>query len=131
MISIIAKWTILQGCRAPALAALAVLAREVEQQEPFVLMYTIHTPDMSAPSLPTPQPDEVDFFSVFTDQAAFERHLKGPVFRNWAAQYQQYFLTNDGGLFVIAEFLRRETGFVRAQMLTAAPLPAAGEMACQ
>jgi len=118
MISIIAKWTILEGQRAPALAALALLARQVEEHEPFVLMYTIHTPDMRVPSFPTPQPDEVDFFSVFTDYAAFEKHLTGPVFQSWADRYKKYFLTSGDGLFVISEFLRREAGFVRKQMLT-------------
>ncbi|MES3021479.1 MAG: antibiotic biosynthesis monooxygenase [Pseudomonadota bacterium] len=130
MITIIAKWTILKGCREPALAALSVLAREVEQQEPFVLMYTIHTPDMGVPSFPTPQPDEVDFFSVFTDYAAFQQHLNGPVFQAWADKYKQYFLTNASGLFVISEFLQREAGFVRAQMLTPAASQSAGDSPC-
>ena len=123
MISIIAKWTILQGCRDQALASLALLARQVEEQEPFVLMYTIHTPDMSAASFPKPQPDEVDFFSVFTDYAAFQQHLNGPVFQAWADKYKQFFLTNNGGLFVISEFLQREAGFIRQQMLTPAAAP--------
>lgn len=121
MISIIAKWTILAGQRAPALAALELLAKQVEEREPFVLMYTIHTPDMKATSFPTPQPDEVDFFSVFTDYAAFQKHLNGSVFQGWADKYKQHFLTSGDGLFVISEFLQREAGFVRGQMLTGVP----------
>ena len=94
-------------------------------------MYTIHTPDMSATSFPTPQPNEVDFFSVFTDYAAFQQHLNGPVFQAWAHQYKEFFLTNNGSLFVIFEFLQREAGFVRAQMLTSsATHPVSGEPTC-
>lgn len=118
MISIIAKWTILEGKRQQALSALRILADEVLEKEPFVLMYTIHTPDFSATSFPTPPVNEVVFFSVFTDQEAFQKHLHGPVFKDWSREYKHLFLCNDGNLFVISEFLERQAGYVRQQMVT-------------
>lgn len=118
MISIIAKWTILDGQRERAIPALRELAQRVQDEEPFVLMYTIHTPDFNLTSFPTPPQDEVVFFSVFTDHEAFQKHLNGPVFQDWLKQYQDLFLSNDGNLFVISEFLDRQAGHVRAALVT-------------
>ena len=132
MLPIIARWSIAEGKRAEALAALAELARLVEAEEPFVPMYTIHTPDLSGAvtSYPTPAANEVIFLSVFDDYAAFEKHYKG-LFQTWLEANKQFFLLNNGNLFVVSEWLTRQAGFIRQSMVTP-PLPSAkGEAAQQ
>jgi quinol monooxygenase YgiN len=118
MLSVVAKWSMLSGRRDQALAALKILALEVQREEPFVLMYSIHVPHPHVTSFPTPSECEVLFFSVFTDLAAFKAHLDGPVFRAWMDQYSHLFLTKNDDLFVISEFLDRATGFVRTDMVS-------------
>ncbi len=118
MITIIAKWSILEGKSKEALAALALLAQEVKDKEPFVPMYTIHTPNFKLASFPTPAPTEVIFVSAFDDFAAFEKHLNGPVFQGWLKKYIDLFLTSDGNLFVISEWLERQYGYIRQSMVT-------------
>jgi quinol monooxygenase YgiN len=117
MLPIIARWTILEGKREPALAALRELAREVEDKEPFVPMYTIHTPDFTQTSYPTPPANEVIFLSVFDSHEAFEKHFKG-LFQQWLDKYKDLFLVNSGNLFVVSEWLHREAGFIRQSMVT-------------
>ena len=124
MFPIIARWTILEGKEVEAVAALKELAASVEEAEPDTWMYTIHTPDLTQNNLPSPPPNEVIFFSVFADADAFQKHLDGPLFGQWAAKYLDLFLTNWDHLFVLAEYLDRQTGFVRQQMVTADPPPA-------
>lgn len=121
MISIVAKWSILAGKHEAAIAALRLLAQQVEAQEPFVPMYTIHLPDFASTSFPTPSDADVVFFSVFDDQAAFEKHLHGPVFRDWLAQHRDLFLFNGDNLFVVSEMLDRIAGYVRPSMVTPEP----------
>src|SRR5580765_2201367 len=118
MITIIAKWSILEGKTKEALAALAILAQEVKEKEPFVPMYTINTPNFKLTSFPTPPPTEVIFVSAFDDFAAFEKHLNGPVFQNWLKKYNSLFLTNNGNLFVVSEWLERQFGYIRQSMVT-------------
>lgn len=120
MITIIARWTILEGKREPAIAALRELEQAVHDEEPFVLMYTIHVPNLELTSFPTPAPSEVVFFSIFTDYAAFEKHLNGPVFQGWLAKYKDLFLLNNGNLFVISEWLDRIAGYIRPELITRA-----------
>jgi quinol monooxygenase YgiN len=115
---IIARWTILDGKRDEAIAALGELAQAVEAEEPFTWMYTIHTPDLTQGNLPTPPENEVIFFSVFEDADAFQKHLNGPVFQDWVAKYLDLFLVSHDYLFVLAEYLDRQAGFVRDQMVT-------------
>ena len=120
MLPIIARWSIADGKRPQALAALKELALLVEESEPFVPMYTIHTPDLSGPpvvSYPTPAANEVIFLSVFDDYAAFEKHMKG-IFGDWLAKHKDLFLLNNGNLFVVSEWLHREAGFIRQSMVT-------------
>jgi quinol monooxygenase YgiN len=119
MLPIIARWSIAKGKRPQALKALKELASLVEREEPFVPMYTIHTPDVSGQvtSFPTPAENEVIFLSVFDDYAAFEKHMNG-VFQTWLTANKQYFLLNNGNLFVVAEWLTRHAGFVRPSMVT-------------
>jgi quinol monooxygenase YgiN len=120
VLPIIARWSIAEGKRAEALAALKDLALQVEANEPFVPMYTIHTPDLSGPpitSYPTPAANEVIFLSVFDDYAAFEKHYKG-LFAVWLEKHKDLFLLNNGSLFVVSEWLHREAGFIRQSMVT-------------
>ena len=117
-IKIIAKWTVLEGKREQAIVALRELERAVYEQEPFVLMYTIHFPNMKLTSFPTPAPSEVIFVSVFTDEAAFQEHLHGPVFNDWLNTYKDLFLLNNGNLFVISEWIEQIAGFIRPVMVT-------------
>jgi quinol monooxygenase YgiN len=124
MFPVIAKWTILEGNEPAALAALQELATAVEQGEPFTWMYTIHTPNLDEQNLPTPPENEVVFFSVFADADAFQKHLTGPIFQAWAAKYLNLFLTNWDHLFVLAEYLNRQAGFVREEMVSIVPSPA-------
>ena len=119
MLPIIARWSIAEGKREEALKALTELAKLVEENEPFVPMYTIHTPDFSGPltSFPTPAANEVIFLSVFDDFASFEKHMNG-IFHVWLEANKQYFLLNNGNLFVVAEWLQRHAGFIRQSMVT-------------
>jgi quinol monooxygenase YgiN len=118
MITIIAKWSILEGKNKEALAALAILEKEVKEKEPFVPMYTINTPNFKLTSFPTPPEQEVIFVSAFDDFAAFEKHLNGPVFQDWLKKYINLFLTNNGNLFVTSEWLERQFGYIRPSMVT-------------
>lgn len=118
MITIIAKWSILEGKNREALAALGILEKEVREKEPFVPMYTINTPNFKLNSLPTPSSQEVIFVSAFDDFAAFEKHLNGPVFQDWLKKYIHLFLTNNGNLFVVSEWLERQFGYIRPSMVT-------------
>jgi quinol monooxygenase YgiN len=123
MLPIIARWSIAEGKREQALKALTELARLVEENEPFVPMYTIHTPDLSGPpitSFPTPAANEVIFLSVFDDYAAFELHYKG-LFKDWLDKNKDLFLLNNGNLFVVSEWLTRHAGFIRPSMVTQTP----------
>ncbi|PTT78777.1 hypothetical protein DBR42_22710 [Pelomonas sp. HMWF004] len=92
----------------------------MEREEPFVPMYTVHVPDLQAASFPIPAAADVVFFSVFDNEAAFQKHLHGPVFRNWLAQHGANFLFNGENLFVVSEMLDRKAGFVRPSMVTSA-----------
>lgn len=123
MISIIAKWSILDGKQVAAVAALKDLACRVQAEEPFVPMYTIHVPNFALTSFPTPPPTEVVFFSVFDDEAAFQKHLHGPVFQDWLAEHRDLFLFNGDNLFVVSEWLARQAGYVRQSMVTCAASP--------
>ncbi|HEY0312305.1 MAG TPA: antibiotic biosynthesis monooxygenase [Allosphingosinicella sp.] len=119
MLPIIARWSIAKGHRAEALRALDELVALVEENEPFVPMYTVNVPNMSPEltSFPTPSEHEVVFLSVFDDAAAFKRHMDG-VFKQWLDANKQHFLLNNGNLFVVSEWLERHAGFIRQAMVT-------------
>jgi quinol monooxygenase YgiN len=113
MLSIVAKWWINEGCESQAVAALKELAAQVEAEEPFTIMYLIHTAVVDG-SRPTPPDNEVLFVSAWPDRDAFQKHLDGPVFKTWIAKYLDLFLTDDsGGLFVTGEFMDRQAGYIR------------------
>lgn len=131
MLPIIARWNIAEGHRDEALKALSELAILVEENEPFVPMYTIHTPAASGEltSFPTPADSEIIFLSVFDDYAGFQKHMNG-IFHTWLEANKQHFLLNNGNLFVVAEWLTRHAGFIRHSMVTP-PLPPAAKQEVQ
>jgi quinol monooxygenase YgiN len=127
VISVIARWSIVRGRQAEAREALRRLAVEVYEREPFVLMYTIHVPDLEVTSYPTPPELAVMFFSVFSSHGGFLTHLRSQLFRDWMDAYQHLFLVKNGDLFVTSEFLSRQAGFVRPEMVAAVDAARRGE----
>jgi quinol monooxygenase YgiN len=127
MYSLTAIWTIQQGKEKAALTALKHLAQQVEQNESGTLLYLVHVPDMTQPSLPTPSNLEVQFFEVYKDEKAFKAHINGSVFQNFVKKYGDLFLPTapidcgDGHTvttqFVLVKFLERKAGFIRPEMV--------------
>lgn len=127
MFSLCSKWTIKRGEEEETgIAALADLAREVQEQEEGTLVYLVHVPDMTQPSLPTPSGLEVVFFEVYRDEQAFADHVNGAIFQQFVARYKDLFLpvtvtTQDGekvtGPLMLVEFLERKAGFIRPEAL--------------
>ncbi len=112
MISTIARMFIKEGSQAPALAALKELAAQVQQQEEGTLVYLIHTPETSSPSLPPVSPLEVIFYEVYKDEQAFQAHLNG-AFKKFTECYANLFQTTPGGeIFLMFESINRDAGFI-------------------
>ena len=117
MLSIVTRWWIAPGREARAVRALRRLAQAIEEREPHTTMYMIHTAIAEWPR-PGPARIEVVFVGAWTDRAAFEQHLSGPVFNGWIAAYADLFLADDGGeLLVDSELMSRRAGFVRPTAL--------------
>ena len=122
MFTVIARWSIKQGCEIDARAALQELAKQVQSQESDTLAYLVHAPDMAELSLPTPSPLEVVFIEVYKDKNAFVKHVTGVVFQQFVVTHRGLFLgtsvTDTEGKvvespFVMVENLERLGGFVR------------------
>jgi quinol monooxygenase YgiN len=127
MYTLIARWTIKDGCAPPACVALRQLARAVRKHEPETLAYLVHLPDPKGLSLPTQSPLAVTFFEVYRNKQAFLAHLNGKIFQDFVARHRDLFLTTtatgaDGkpvvSPFVLVDALRREAGFVRRAAAT-------------
>lgn len=116
MYPLISKWTILPGKESEALIALKALAQEVEASEPDTWMYSVHTPDFTAPNLPTPSSGEVVFFEVYKDEEAFKAHVSGPTFMGFVENYGFLFLQSNGKPYVTLEIMQRQAGFIRAEL---------------
>jgi len=126
MYSLTSTWTIQRGKERAAIAALKRLARHVEQKEAGTLIYLVHVPDMTQPSLPTPSNLEVVFFEVYRDAQAFQEHVNGSIFQGFVAEHGSLFLSmapidcGDGHSvvkpFTTVEFLERKAGFIRPEM---------------
>lgn len=127
-VHLIARWTLLKGREQEGIAALKRLAAEVLASEPDTLVYSFHTPrmsDPSLPSLPASSPQEVVFYEAYRDMAAFEAHVKGPVFTRFVQQHGDLFLSaadvlpgKEGSAaprspFVVLQFLDFQAGFTR------------------
>lgn len=113
---LIAKWTILPGNEAEALAALKKLALDVQENEPGTLLYMVHTPNFKEKSLPTPPEGEVFFWEVYEDQEAFFKHINGTIFQTFVAKYGHLFLSdfsNPPQVFMTTEVLTKIEGFSR------------------
>ena len=126
MFPLISVWTIRQGQEKAAIAALKRLATQVEAQEKDTVAYLVHVPDMSQPSLPTPSSLEVVFFEIYRNKAAFEKHVTGPVFKNFVKRHKRLFLCmqiedKDGEKiswpYSTVEFLTRQAGFIRPEAI--------------
>ena len=123
MYSLTSIWTIQKGKEKSAIAALRRLAQQVEQKEAGTVIYLVHVPDMTQPSLPTPSNLEVVFFEVYRDEQAFKDHVNGSLFQSFVAEHGGLFLSmppidcGDGHHvikpFHTVKFLRREAGFIR------------------
>ena len=126
MYSLTSTWTIQKGKEKPAIAALRRLAQQVEHKEAGTLIYLVHVPDMTQPSLPTPSNLEVVFFEVYRDERAFQEHVNGSIFQGFVAEHGGLFLSmppikcGDGHSvvkpFTTVEFLERKAGFIRPEM---------------
>jgi quinol monooxygenase YgiN len=122
MVTLIARWYVLEGKQAAAVTALKELASEVLSTEPNTLMYLVHTPDMKQASLPPPTDTEILFVEAYADMKSFFAHLNGPAFTNFVKHFGKLFQTATGTdahgktvsiPFVQVEFLNRQAGFVR------------------
>lgn len=117
------KWWVKDGCEKQAIPPLRDLAEQVRVKEPFTAMYLIHT-SIAEGSLPTPPSNEVIFVGTWDDRAAFDKHLAGPVFKDWLSQHIDLFVTGDGGLlYVSAEFVDRKAGFIGQSQVTEVSAP--------
>jgi quinol monooxygenase YgiN len=127
-VHLIARWTLLKGREQEGIAALKRLAAEVLASEPDTLVYSFHTPRMSdpaLPSLPASSPQEVVFYEAYRNMAAFEAHVKGPLFTRFVQQHGDLFLSPADVLpgkkdptaprnpFVVLQFLELQDGFTR------------------
>jgi hypothetical protein len=127
-VHLIARWTLLKGREQEGIAALKRLVAEVLANEPDTLVYSFHTPrmgDPALPSLPASSPQEVVFYEAYRDMAAFEAHVKGPVFTRFVQQHGDLFLSATDVLpgkkdpsaprnpFVVLQFLDFQAGFTR------------------
>lgn len=116
MISIVTRWWYVDGMRQAAIEALKDLVSQVEQHEPDTYMYCLHTSIVPG-SLPPPAPNELTFLGAWKDRRAFEEHRDGPLFQDWLAKHLDLFVTNNGRLYVSAQFVDRFAGFVRKQAM--------------
>lgn len=125
MLTLIARWTIKKDCNAKAVAALKKLAKAVEA-EPGTLMYLVHTPDPIQftdqggnvhESLPTASTQEVLFFEQYKNKQAYLDHVSGPTFQAFLKDYGDLFVSSHGNSFVEVEFLTRQAGFIREEVV--------------
>jgi quinol monooxygenase YgiN len=116
MYPLISTWTILPGKEADAIAALKILAIKVHDGEPDTHVYLVHIPDFTQANLPTPPQGEVIFFEIYKDQAAFEAHVGGHIFKTFVKDHGHLFLESNGAPYVTVEMMKHEAGFIRHAM---------------
>lgn len=115
-VALTSKWFIRPGCEAQVIAAVPELAARVREREPDTLTYLVHTPflgDARLQALPPSDASSLVFFEVYRDADAFVRHLNGPVFSDFVAQYGDLFVQVNGKPYTTVEFLTQRAGFVR------------------
>ncbi len=116
MYPLISTWFIAPGKEAKVIPALKKLAVNVKKNEPDTLVYLVHTPDMTQTNLPTPPANQVVFFEIYKDEAAFKAHIDGADFKNFVANYGKMFVSSNGSPYVTALMLQHEAGYIRAAM---------------
>ncbi|MEY4484956.1 MAG: hypothetical protein RL693_2408, partial [Verrucomicrobiota bacterium] len=109
------QWFIKPGCEQEALKAVALLAENVEAQEPGTLSYLVHVPSAVSglQSLPPADPQGLLFFEIYRDANAFMDHLHGPLFKQFVEDHGKCFLSANGSPFTMVQFLALHAGFVR------------------
>jgi predicted enzyme related to lactoylglutathione lyase/quinol monooxygenase YgiN len=120
-VSLTSEWFILPGREQEVLSAVAQLALKVEQQEPSTLVYLVHHPRIDTKdlqSLPPQVPQKLLFFEVYRDANAFLRHLNGPLFTQFVADYGNCFISAHGSPYTTVQFLTRHAGFMRVTPIT-------------
>jgi quinol monooxygenase YgiN len=118
MYPLISKWFVKSGKESKALVKLKKLAEDVEKNEKDTLMYTVHTPKFKEGNLPTPSEGEIIFFEIYASKKAFKKHVEGPIFTKFVKDNGQLFIQSEGKPYVTVEFMNREAGFIRKQLIT-------------
>lgn len=110
------EWFIKPGCEGEVDQALLKLVAEVYANEPDTLIYMPHRPlfdTLELQSLPPADRASVLFFEVYRNEAAFHRHVTGPVFTHFVAEYGHLFVSSNGKPYTTVEFLHLAKGFIR------------------
>lgn len=116
-VSLTSRWFIRPGREAEVLEAVRDLAARVQATEPGTLMYLVHVPRPEADlqSLPPSSPQLLLFVEMYRDRQAFLDHVNGANFVGFVQRFGECFVPDaQGRPWTTVEFLRRETGFVRA-----------------
>ncbi|WP_437321786.1 putative quinol monooxygenase [Sorangium sp. So ce385] len=104
MIALVAHWKLRDGCPDELDRALKGLCKEVEQNEPGTLLFSVGTPGAWPPIGPPPDYEVVDlapqprlanelvFIEVYADAEAFAAHLRGS-FRVFLDRHRHRFET--------------------------------------
>ncbi|MDO8614743.1 MAG: putative quinol monooxygenase [Dehalococcoidia bacterium] len=101
MITMLARFEMLQGKEDEALAAVSVMAEAVKAHEPGALLFTVSQGQVN--------PLEIYIYEVYKDQEAFDAHRKTAHMREFQAAFGQ---TLDRASFNV-EMLKQVAGFVR------------------
>lgn len=115
MLPVIARWTMKAGKEVEAIAALKLLVAEVYEKSPFVTYYSVHRNNDTVESYPSNSPREIIFYSIFEDEAAFQKHLTGTTFNNWLEAHRALFLQKNGDVFVVSQFMTIVDRFSRLE----------------
>jgi uncharacterized protein len=128
MIALFSRWKLKDGCPSELAAALEQLSNAVREREPGTLVYTVQLPAPCPPIGPPPDyavsddPDaivpvernQLVFYEVYRDAAAFSEHLRGPV-RDFMRDNRHYFVTPwQGHPRPEVVYLEPQSVFVRA-----------------
>ncbi|WP_448701908.1 putative quinol monooxygenase [Mucilaginibacter sp. AW1-3] len=114
MYPLISKWYIAPKHKDEVIAALKQLAGDVKKHEPGTLTYLVHTPDDQQPNMPGAAANEVIFFEIYHDEAAFQTHINGPYFKDFVAKYGSLFVNNaQHAPFSTLNVMKHEAGFIR------------------
>ena len=134
MITLISRWKVKNGVTPTLRAALDALAGTVAALEPDTLTYIVNVVATDplgtdgapivppAETIPDDNQDEVVFFEVYRDAAAFARHLSGVPFTTFVSDHLSSFYEDPnrpGSPLAITEFLTRRSSLVRPEAVCA------------